>query len=165
MADDRISPAFIDDTLAHKRLVACYLGQAAYELMRRAVVHDNSKFEPEEAVLYSLITPRLKLLEYGSPDYRGALREMKPAVDHHYAANDHHPEHFGTVGVEGMNLFQLHEMVYDWIAAARTTDRAEIERGFRVNQERFDITPPLFEILLNTLHALLPDDEEVRDNG
>jgi uncharacterized protein DUF5662 len=44
---------------------------------------------------------------FGSEDYRVAVRELGLAVEHHYAVNSHHPEHFGAAGVAGMSLLDL----------------------------------------------------------
>jgi len=40
------------------------------------------------------MTPKLAGSTYGSEEYKAFLGQMKPALDHHYAVNDHHPEHF-----------------------------------------------------------------------
>ena len=40
-----------------------------------------------------LLTLQSPCLTYGSDEYKACLTEMKPALDHHYAANRHHPEH------------------------------------------------------------------------
>lgn len=42
----------------------------------------------------------------GCDEYRACLREMKPALEHHYASNSHHPEHYSN-GIQGMSLFDL----------------------------------------------------------
>jgi hypothetical protein len=33
--------------------------------------------------------------------------------------NSHHPEHYGNRGISGMDLFDVVEMMCDWMAAAR----------------------------------------------
>jgi hypothetical protein len=51
---------------------------------------------------------------------------MKPAIQHHYKANSHHPEFYDN-GVEGMSLFDVLEMLLDWKAA---TERRRTRRGW-----------------------------------
>ena len=42
------------------------------------------------------------------------LKEMKPALNHHYVNNLHHPEHFQAV--DSMTLIDIVEMLCDWTA-------------------------------------------------
>ena len=42
--------------------------------------------------------------------------KFKPAIDHHYANNRHHPEHWPN-GINDMTLMDLIEMLADWKAA------------------------------------------------
>jgi hypothetical protein len=88
------------------------------ELSKRAVNHDKSKLESPEKEIFEEYTPKLKGTTYGSEEYKEFLKEMKPALDHHYANNRHHPEHFKN-GVNDMNLFDLLEMAADWLAAGK----------------------------------------------
>ena len=55
--------------------------------------------------------------EYGSNEHKEALDIIKPAIDHHYKENRHHPEHFED-GISGMNLVDICEMISDWKAAS-----------------------------------------------
>ena len=48
--------------------------------------------EPEKS-LYDKCTIKLNNIKYGTPEYFEALKELKPALDHHYKENSHHPEH------------------------------------------------------------------------
>jgi hypothetical protein len=83
-----------EDTLAHIERVADLLHEGADNLARRAIEHDASKLQEPEKSMFDECTARLKAMAYGSPEYKAALAELKPALDHHYAANAHHPEHF-----------------------------------------------------------------------
>src|SRR3981081_1185912 len=82
------------DTQAHISRVGMALNEVLKNLENRALVHDASKLEPPEKEAFDVATPKLKDLKYGSDEYRAALREIKPALEHHYSANDHHPEHY-----------------------------------------------------------------------
>lgn len=82
------------DTLAHIGLVGTLLGRVVRDLETRACVHDASKLKSPELEAFDEFTPKLKGSTYGSDEYRAFLAAMKPALDHHYAANSHHPEHY-----------------------------------------------------------------------
>ena len=64
-----------------------------FNIHQRALVHDASKLEEPEKSAFDRATPNLKSLAYGSGAYYAALKEVGPALQHHYAANDHHPGH------------------------------------------------------------------------
>jgi len=81
-------------TQQHINLVRSLLRKAAVDLLVRGEVHDLSKFSPEEAEAFAEVTPRLRSSTYGSEEYKGFLRELGPALGHHYANNRHHPEFF-----------------------------------------------------------------------
>lgn len=81
------------DTLLHIKRVNELLGKAACILIMRGSVHDNSKLDSPEKELFDEYTPKLKDAEYGSDEYKEFLVGLKPALDHHYANNSHHPEH------------------------------------------------------------------------
>lgn len=64
------------------------------DLARRAAAHDQSKLASPEMEVFDEFTAKLKGCTYGSEEYKGFLAAMKPALDHHYANNSHHPEHY-----------------------------------------------------------------------
>lgn len=66
----------------------------ASELLARGETHDRSKLAPEESRVFAEYTPKLKTSTYMSEEYKSFLAGMKPALDHHYANNRHHPEFF-----------------------------------------------------------------------
>ena len=143
-----------DGILQHKRLVASYIQQVINDLIKRAVEHDYSKFSPEEFDAFEEATPNLKNLVYGSEEYRASLRKIKPAIQHHYQVNRHHPEYFGEAGINGMTLIDLLEMVCDWIAATQRVKDGDIDKGLVINKERFHIDDQLFQIIKNTVDSL-----------
>jgi hypothetical protein len=100
------------DTLAHIERVQDLLHEAADNLARRAIEHDASKLQEPEKSTFDACTLKLKAMAYGSDEYKTALAELKPALDHHYAANSHHPEHYAN-GVDGMSLFDVLEMLLE----------------------------------------------------
>jgi Family of unknown function (DUF5662) len=143
----------IDGVIEHKKQVAEYMEIVARALFQRAAVHDNSKFSPEEFDSFVETAPQLKHLTYGSEEYRQALKKIKPAIAHHYAVNDHHPEYFSS-GVNEMNLIQIVEMVCDWLAAVKRVKDGDIYKSLKINKERFGIDDQLSSIIYNTVVTL-----------
>lgn len=139
-----------EDTLKHIDAVRVLLWHFGDLLSDRSNHHDASKLEPPEKEMYEIFRPKLDSLNIESDEYKAALKEMGTALQHHYTANRHHPEHFEN-GVSGMTLVDVVEMVCDWKAAAG-------RKGEAVNLEwarkRFGIDPQLLTIIANTLEAL-----------
>jgi hypothetical protein len=100
------------------------------------------------------VTPLLKDSTYGSEEYKGFLADMGEGLAHHYAVNDHHPEHFDC-GIKEMNLIQLTEMLCDWIAATRRHADGDIHRSIDQNAERFGYGDELRRLLHDTVDAIL----------
>lgn len=82
------------ETKKHIHEVQRRLEMVTSELVLRSVRHDASKLQSPEVEVFDEYTPKLAECTYGSDEYKGYLAAMKPALDHHYAENDHHPEHF-----------------------------------------------------------------------
>ena len=151
-----------EDTFAHKDRVHELVNQMAGCLVRRGYNHDNSKLEPPEKPLFDAHTTALKGLKYGSDEYRGQLALLKPALDHHYAANAHHPE-ARAEGVAAMSLLDLLEMLADWKAAGERHQRADcnLVNSLKVNRARFHIPDQIFRQLISTsleLGWITPED-------
>lgn len=87
------------DTNAHRLRVRNLMFDVSDELVRRGFEHDESKLAAPEKPIFDKFTPRLRSSTYGSEEYKGFLREMQVALDHHYAVNSHHPEH-GETGIK-----------------------------------------------------------------
>lgn len=138
------------DTLEHIRLVNALLKTCVMELLNRAVVHDNSKLEAPEKELFDEYTPKLSGCTYGSDEYKQFLKDLKPALDHHYAANTHHPEHYVN-GIDDMDLFDVMEMLMDWKAATQIIKNGDIIKSIEINKIRFGISEQLSKIFMNTI--------------
>jgi len=131
-----------EETQKHIDTVRTLLHVMIQELVRRATSHDRSKLESPEAEILEIYTPKLKGTTYGSDEYNQYLKEMKPALDHHYANNRHHPEYFEN-GVDGMNLLDLLEMFCDWKAATLRHADGDLTRSIVHNELRFKLSPQL----------------------
>ena len=137
------------DTLKHSLRGGELLSQPINELVQGSTQHDRSKTEDPELATFNEFTPKLKDSTYGSDEYKGFLAAMKPALDHHYQANRHHPEHFAD-GVNGMTLVDLIEMLADWKAATERHADGSLKRSLDIQRERFGLDPQLWQILHNT---------------
>lgn len=141
------------DTIEHICTVQTFMMRAEHEWSERMREHDQSKLcEPEKSI-FDKYTPLLKGCTYNSDEYKQYLAEMKPALDHHYAENSHHPEHYPD-GVNGMSLLDLREMLCDWKAATARHADGSMLNSLRLNRKRFDIPDNLFIILVHTAHEL-----------
>lgn len=141
------------ETLKHSLRVGELITQAIKELLDRSLHHDLSKTEDPELAVFNEYTPKLKNTTYGSDEYKNLLAGMKPGLDHHYAHNRHHPEHFER-GINGMTLIDVLEMLADWKAATERHTDGDLARSLHVQRERFGISDQLAEILENTAQHL-----------
>ena len=138
------------ETYKHKQIVNQFIGDVIKELIFRGVNHDNSKIGEFEVDIFTEYTPKLANSTFGSDEYKQFLKEMKPALDHHYSENKHHPEHFEN-GVLGMDLIDLLEMICDWKAATLRHNNGDIMKSVEINQERFGYSDELKQIFINTI--------------
>jgi len=141
------------ETLKHIRRVNDLLLDVCHELMIRAKKHDQSKLEDPEKAAFDEATPKLKNLKFGTEEYRESTRLIKPALDHHYSVNSHHPQHYEN-GINGMNLFDIVEMFCDWKASGERTADGDIYKSIEINAERFGISKQLKQILINTANII-----------
>lgn len=141
------------DTLDHIDKVQTNINTIIQFLKHARNVHDQSKLLPPEKELFDEWTPKLAKLTYGSTEYQIALQELKPALDHHYASNSHHPEHYEN-GISEMTLMDVAEMLCDWKAATERHNDGDIQTSLKINKERFNISDQLLSILSNTVDEL-----------
>ncbi len=142
------------ETYKHKQVVNKLINEITNTLSKRAINHDDSKLEDFEVDTFTEYTPKLANSTYGSEEYKQFLKEMKPALDHHYAHNRHHPEYF-TNGIKSMDLVDLIEMLCDWKAATLKHDNGDILKSIEMNQDRFQYGDELKQIFLNTVRNYL----------
>lgn len=137
-------------TRQHIDRVQQLLGDFGTMLWQRALRHDVSKFDPVEAgplqAMQDLIDAEGPA-PYGTDEYRRRTALLGPMLDHHYANNSHHPEHYPD-GIAGMDLLDLVEMFHDWKAASERGGDSAI--GLTYCIEKYDIPPMLALILRNT---------------
>lgn len=156
------------DTWDHIVKVRDYLDVAIANLLRRAQGHDRSKLVEPELSAFNVATPKLASLTYGTDEYKRSLADLGTALEHHYAVNSHHPEHYER-GIAGMSLLDLLEMLVDWKAASERMRKPmpaapgrpeaplydnDFLRSIALNQERFGYGDELRAILENTAREL-----------
>ncbi len=141
------------DTQDHINKVQVRIAELQAALDERASLHDRSKLQEPEKSGYDKLTVALKDVVYGTDEYRAALSEAKPVIDHHYAANSHHPEHYEN-GIAGMSLLDVVEMLCDWKAASERTKQGSIATSLVHNKQRWGISDQLYAILENTVKEL-----------
>lgn len=147
------APDSTAETLEHSRRVGRYLSEAIVDLLRRSYEHDLSKTRPPEQEAFDRASGRLRDLTYGSEEYKRALADLGPALEHHYAANRHHPEHYPD-GVAGMTLMDVMEMLADWKAATERHADGDLARSLVIQRERFGIDRQLWLVLVRTAEYL-----------
>jgi hypothetical protein len=141
------------DTLIHSQRVGELMVAVVKELLDRSTCHDRSKTQPPEVHVFDEYTPKLKTSTYGSEEYKLFLAGMGDGLQHHYASNRHHPEHFAD-GVAGMTLVDVIEMLADWKAATERHADGDLARSLAIQQERFGLSDQMLAILRNTAAEL-----------
>ena len=141
------------DTFRHIERVRNLLNVCVNDLIKRGELHDQTKLASPEVELFTEYTPKLATCTYGSEEYSSYLMAIKPALDHHYANNRHHPEHHKN-GINDMNLLDIVEMLCDWKAASERHNDGNIRKSIEINANRFNLSPQLVSILENTADIL-----------
>lgn len=141
------------DTFKHIERVRNLINICIKELINRGELHDQTKLESPEVELFTEYTSVLSNTTYGSQEYKDILQKLKPALEHHYCKNRHHPEHHKN-GVNDMNLIDLLEMFCDWKAASERHNNGNIKKSIEVNGNRFNLSPQLIRIFENTIDIL-----------
>ena len=144
------------EVIKHIHSVRAYLYKVIEELDERARNHDRSKLESPEQEIFGETYEELIKTEYGTPEYTKLLERVKPAIDHHYANNRHHPEHWPN-GVNDMTLIDLIEMLVDWKAATVRNKNGNIRKSVEHNAGRFGMSDQLKGIFENTVRELFQE--------
>lgn len=141
------------DTYKHIQAVQNNMLLAIQNLQQRSAKHDQSKLVSPEVEYYDEVTEKLRGLSYGSKEYMDNLKSIEPALQHHYANNDHHPQHWPN-GIKDMSLLSLLELICDWKAASTRHNDGNIVKSIQLNQDRFGYSDEIKNILMNTVKEL-----------
>lgn len=144
----------VEVTRRHIDRVRELLNMAGATLVSRGFMHDRSKYEEIElgplAEMQALID-REGPAPYGTAEYRRRTALLDPMLEHHYANNSHHPEHYEN-GVDGMDLFDVVEMFFDWKAASERGEEPAMNLTYAC--ERYSVSPQLAAVFKNTADRL-----------
>lgn len=141
------------ETIRHIENVRKYIKIVIEALANRAMKHDSTKLESPEVEIFTEYTPKLANTTYGSDEYKEFLKEMQIALEHHYASNRHHPEHFAN-GINDMTLIDIVEMLCDWKAASLRHNDGNLLKSIEINANRFGYDDQLKQIFINTAKLL-----------
>jgi hypothetical protein len=138
-------------TLEHINEVRKNIWKLIRELDTRGQIHDASKFHSPEREIFAANFEKLAKTVYGSPEYQKLKEEVQVAIDHHYAGNRHHAEHWPN-GMEDMDLLDVIEMLADWTAATKRNKNGNIHKSIDFNTPKYKIPPMLAMIMRNTVN-------------
>lgn len=141
------------ETIRHIENVRKNIKVITDALTNRGIKHDGTKLESPEVEIFTEYTPKLAHSTYGSDEYFAFLKEMQVALEHHYACNRHHPEHFAR-GINDMTLVDIVEMLCDWKAASLRHNDGNLLKSIEINANRFGYDDQLKQILINTAKIL-----------
>ena len=141
------------ETIKHIENVRKYIRIFTDALTSRGVKHDSTKLDSPEVEVFTECTPKLAKLTYGTPEYNESLKELDTALQHHYAHNRHHPEHFSK-GIDDMTLVDIVEMLCDWKAASMRQHDGNLLKSIELNAQRFGYDDQLKRIFVNTAKIL-----------
>ena len=139
------------ETLTHITTVRKCIDIVIKELIKRAEDHDKSKMEEPELAAFVAHTPKLAGMTYGSEEYMKCLEEIKPALEHHYANNRHHPNHYKN-GFKDMTVIDIIEMFCDWKSASLRHSNGNLKKSIELGKERFGMSKDLLGILENSIY-------------
>jgi len=126
-------------TTKHKLQVMRFMLKVCLRILKRAWVHDFSKYSKEEAP-YFAAAANTKDVVYGSEEYKRDVEvNLKPALDHHYRLNSHHPQHFEK-GFKEMQPLDVIEMLCDWKASTLRNKNGNIRTSLGLNRKRYGYT-------------------------
>ena len=156
-------------TMRHIEAVRNYLSKCIEELLKRGREHDQSKLQEPELSIFNEYTQKLRGITYGSDEYKQCMQEMKPALEHHYLHNSHHPEYHktkdqyvlnGSSVLGCMTLFEIIEMLCDCKAATLRHGDGDIYKSLEINAKRFGYSDEVKAIFKNTIDWIEKQDVE-----
>jgi len=142
-----------NETRKHIANVGHFINKIVTALLERSEQHDQTKLLDPEAPTFAEFTHKLSGLTFGSEEYKKCLKDMGPALEHHYAKNRHHPEHFKG-GINDMNIIDFVEMFCDWKAATMRHDNGNLEKSIDYNADKFHIPAEMVRIMKNTIAVI-----------
>lgn len=155
----------LNDLLEHKRyiLISCNImidwlfrndkEDLAMDLVRRAIVHDNTKFHNDE--IASIIKLNDNNDSLTNPNYVMTENDKK-CIEAHWKNNRHHPEHYKNI--EDMKEIDIIEMVCDWYARSLQLKTDLMEFVYTRQENRFHFPEKMFEMVVFYCNILIKED-------
>lgn len=160
----------IEDTVNHKKLfldsanlmfnLLLEIGEndLALGVIRRASVHDNSKFSDIEIEALSQISEKQENKDgFTNPEYK-LNNEQLELIKTHWKHNRHHPEHFNSI--YDMNTLDILEMICDWHARSKEYGTDLIEFVIKRQANRFNFPSDLFKAILGICIIMVTEDKK-----
>lgn len=141
----------IQNIVKHKKSVKKRMLYLADEIAKRAEKHDDSKLRPPE-VNWLIQMDKEPFAKYGTPEYFEKQKRWEKFFKHHYKKNRHHPDHYGELGIYGMTIVDLVEMMCDIVSYCEELHANEASKIIEEQRKRFGIDENIAQILINTLN-------------
>jgi hypothetical protein len=130
------------------------------QLLHRALVHDLSKFNPDESGLMSQKIHLKKRTDYtDKKEYQKQLDFIGSSLKEHFKRNSHHPEHHEK-GVQGMNWLDLMELLIDWWASSHSNANGNPFKSLASAGKKYEVPAEICEVFWNILYGLVPEEFE-----
>ena len=147
-ARTRIWDADTGEIIPYVRSIVIYIEARSQGVWADLAVYETERYEDESG----LVRQRVVL----DPHTGKPTLCLRPALLHHYANNDHHPEYHadlesGHNPLQFMNLLQIMEMLADWWASTERVKDGDILKSIEANRHRFQMGDLLSQILVNTV--------------
>lgn len=149
-----------EETKAHIRNIRSKGRKFIDLFLEELMAHDASKLEGLEKRLFDELAGTQGKHEPLSKEYEKDRIKLQEALNHHYASNRHHPEHFPN-GVAGMNLVDFVIMILDWCATSEKYPTGDIYQSIEKLKDRFNLSDDIVSIAKNTASDIFKMECEV----
>jgi hypothetical protein len=126
-------------THEHIHQVQKLLTRVLVDLQERLVLHDRSKLSDPEKAAFDEVSSALRKTTYGSDEYKANLAKIRPALDHHFAHNAHHPE-FGEMSADGPVEWRSVREYQDHYEVSNYGDVRSLTRTVKRSGKQGDVT-------------------------
>lgn len=137
--------------IKHKIYVFYYIIKFCIVLIKRAILHDLTKFSKEEFEYVYKLSTAGKKVKFGSKEYYKLVDSVKSAKMAHSTRNSHHPEFYGSI--YKMSILDLAEMLCDWCAATKRNN-GNLVNSLKINKRKYKINKNLENILIKDMKEI-----------
>jgi Family of unknown function (DUF5662) len=138
--------------LNHKINVLFYILKFCLALIKRGILHDNSKLTKEEFEYVYLLSTKGKNVKFGDKEYYDLVDSCKSAKNAHAKRNRHHPE-FYSGNIYRMSPLDLVEMMADWQAATKR-NKGNIQNSLKINKKKYKIKKSLENSIIRDMREV-----------